>query len=586
MDFIPTFERFVGESLVIGKDDLNMDRRNFLKIAGLSFGSILISKANIASTPLSTSKTETYRLNLPDIVRITLESGEEMTVEGSKNQYEFGSIVVQVLENDKGLTFKLTAEGKSIKYVTAGWRVQIPVTAVCLGDHWERGYGDLQWKKMNGDRIMPWYFMEYNGKECNGFGVMTGCSALCYWQADPDTLQLVMDVRNGSHGVRLGSRTLEMATVVAYKGKGGERPFLALRKLCKLMCPTPRLTKQPVYGINDWYFAYGNNSDELIMKTVELTGDLAHNTNNRPYCLIDAGWAVLAPQHKDASSWSDNFYQPGRHFKDMGKLAEQIKSHGMRPGLWMRPLCAAHDTPKTQLMMHSGHVIGEGEALRDPTVPETAAYLQRCFKAYHEWGYEMVKHDYTSFDMFGKWGMDMLSQRDVTNGSWMFHNRSVTNAEVMLNLYRSLRNAAGDIPLIGCNTFSHLGAGLFEVQRIGDDTSGKEWARTLKMGVNSLAFRIAQHNQFYAADPDCVGLTTEVDWRLNKQWMELIAGSGVPLFISAQPKAVGEEQRKSIRDSFDLASKEIPVGEPLDWLETMTPSKWTLNGQKRVFEWS
>ena len=34
-----------------------------------------------------------------------------MTIEGSKNQYEFGSIVVQVLENDKGLTFKLTAEG-------------------------------------------------------------------------------------------------------------------------------------------------------------------------------------------------------------------------------------------------------------------------------------------------------------------------------------------------------------------------------------------------------------------------------------------------------------------------------------------
>ena len=30
---------------------------------------------------------------------------------------------------------------------------------------------------------------------------------------------------------------------------------------CKMMCALfPRLPKKPVYGINDWYFAYGNNS--------------------------------------------------------------------------------------------------------------------------------------------------------------------------------------------------------------------------------------------------------------------------------------------------------------------------------------
>jgi alpha-galactosidase len=139
--------------------------------------------------------------------------------------------------------------------------------------------------------------------------------------------------------------------------------------------------------------------------------------------------------------------------------------------------------------------------------------------------------------------------------------------------------------IIACNTFSHLCAGLFEINRIGDDTSGEEWARTRKMGVNTLAFRGLTHNLFYAADGDCVGLTKKVDWSKNKQWMELLAKSGTPLFISAQPEAVGEPQKQTIRECLALASQELPVGEPLDWLESPTPSKWKLNGKVEEFNW-
>ena len=88
-------------------------------------------------------------------------------------------------------------------------------------------------------------------------------------------------------------------------------------------------------------------------------------------------------------------------------------------------------------------------------------------------------------------------------------------------MYYSVRESAGDMYVIGCNTMSHLAAGVFELNRIGDDTSGKEWARTRKMGVNTLGFRMAQHDIFYAADGDCVGLTSEVPWGKSKQWMQL-----------------------------------------------------------------
>jgi alpha-galactosidase len=74
-------------------------------------------------------------------------------------------------------------------------------------------------------------------------------------------------------------------------------------------------------------------------------------------------------------------------------------------------------------------------------------------------------------------GFDM--QQSITSPGWNFNKRSKTTAEIILDLYRSMREAAGDnIYIIGCNTMSHLSAGIFELCRIGDDTSGKEWDRT------------------------------------------------------------------------------------------------------------
>jgi alpha-galactosidase len=140
--------------------------------------------------------------------------------------------------------------------------------------------------------------------------------------------------------------------------------------------------------------------------------------------------------------------------------------------------------------------------------------------------------------------------------------------------------------LIGCNTFSHLSAGIFELNRIGDDTSGNEWARTLKMGVNALGFRLPQHNTFYAADGDCVGLTTKIPWEKNKQWLRLLSESSAPLFISAQPEALGEEQKKAVRAGFGIASRNQPLAEPIDWMNNPRPQEWRLNGTRVYFDWT
>src|SRR5207244_9136454 len=131
---------------------------------------------------------------------------------------------------------------------------------------------------------------------------------------------------------------------------------------------------------------------------------------------------------------------------------------------------------------------------------------------------------------------------------WRFQDRSRTTAEVILDFYRAIREGAGErSTIIGCNTIGHLGAGLFDLQRVGDDTSGEEWDRTRRMGVNTLAFRGVQHGTFFATDAGCVGITTAILWQLNKQWLDLLSRIGTPLFVSPAPDASRSEPREALR---------------------------------------
>jgi alpha-galactosidase len=76
-----------------------------------------------------------------------------------------------------------------------------------------------------------------------------------------------------------------------------------------------------------------------------------------------------------------------------------------------------------------------------------------------------------------------------------------------------------------------------------------------------------------------------VPWDKNLQWLELVAYSGAPLFISADPSFVEEDQKKAIRRGFALASRVQPVGEPLDWLSNALPADWKLDGKEMKFNW-
>jgi hypothetical protein len=559
-----------------------MNRRHFVRTTGFSLGAFFITPA-ITGSPREQRGNSTIRL--PDEVTAVSDDRTFPLRSRDDRSWTANGVQVSLVDVRNAVAADVQSPKENLRSIVLRWKHRKRASTTCLGDQWERSYGDLRWAPIDGERILPWYFMEYDGKVTNGFGVKTGCRSMCFWEAGTDNLQLTIDVRSGGNGVALGERVLRAAEIVVRKGKEGDSPFAATRAFCRLMCESPRLPKRPVYGINDWYFTYGNNSEKVILEHARLTADLAEENSNRPFCVIDAGWATRSPRRPDDPAWGDNFSSWNPNFGDMAALANKIRGIGMQPGIWVRPLCASVNDPQSRILPIIPGRDDPGSPILDPTIPENIQRVKGYFTLCRQWGYDLIKHDFTTFDILGKWGFQMFQTRDITSGHWRFNDNSLTNAEIMLNMYSAFREAAGETCLIGCNTVGHLSAGLVELQRIGDDTSGREWRRTMTMGVNTLGFRIPQHETFFSADPDCVGLTTQIPWEKNRQWMQLVAESGTPLFVSAQKEAVGEAQREFIRRSFKTASEVQKPGEPLDWLTNPTPVRWSLGGREVEFNW-
>jgi len=514
-------------------------------------------------------------LGAPDSVAVQTDDRWLRLQQGGGGHWVSGDIIVAA---GGDLCVALSSPSVPIRRVKLRWQREVQSPLLFLNDHWERGYGDLEWRGLVPERPLPWYFLTHDGARTHGYGVKTGPNAICFWQVDHAGVTLWLDVRNGGVGVQLGDRSLPLATVVTREGAEGESPFQAAQNFCRLLCDRPLLPAQPVYGSNNWYYAYSNSSHQQILRDAELVASLSPAGENRPFMVIDAGWQLCQTDEFWGGPWYGN-----AQFPDMPRLAEEMRGLGARPGIWVRPLLTAEKVPASWRLPDGRMGSKTAEQFLDPSLPAVLEYVARDIRRMTAWGYEVIKHDFSTYDIWGRWGFN-CSER-LTNDDWSFADPSKTTAEIILDFYRTIREAAGSALVIGCNTVGHLGAGLFELQRTGDDTSGKHWERTRRYGVNTLAFRMPQHGALFAVDADCVGLTNQVPWEMNRQWLDLLARSGTPLFVSADPEAVGSQQRAALREAFATASRPLPPGEPLDWLHTTCPRRWRLDGQEVAYDW-
>ena len=468
---------------------------------------------------------------------------------------------------------RITAEKTPIKTVFLRWNCEMEPNLRFLGDAFERGYGKLSFQGYTFNRIMPWYFIATDGEKNYGCGVKTNSDACVFWETDAQGITMVIDTRCGGDGVVLDGKVITAGELVYAENTGDCFDFAC--DYCKLMCDNPLLPKAPVYGSNNWYYAYGKSSYMDIMRDTRILSDLTEVNENRPYMVIDDCWQPLA---RTTGAAGRPIHCGNEFFPDMQALAYDMKVYDVKPGIWFRPI-RTHEKFLPQELISD-----RDKECFDLTNPDALELIAEDTRRLVDWGYELIKYDFVTYDVYGTFGSHDINFLQTKSG-WHWHDRSVTNAVAIKNLYDVIHENAGDAVLIGCNAIGHLAAGKIHIHRSGDDTSGRNWYTTLHKGVNTLAFRLPQNKAFFNIDADCVGATEKVPWKMNRLFLDLVAKSGSPLFCSIKPSAFDDDMCDDMFIAYRTNSKQQNSIKPLDWTNNTTPRKWLIDGEECEYDW-
>ncbi len=452
-----------------------------------------------------------------------------------------------------------------------------------FSDCWERGYGELQWSGIIPHRLMPWAFAVTDGSDSDPdtsgrftecFGVKVRPGAFAMWKYETRRLTLILDVRSGGEGVLLDGRKLKVCDAVFGEYRGVSA-FSALKDFYASLCDDAILPETPVYGSNNWYYAYGKSSRELILEDARLISRLSGGNLTPPYMVIDAGWN----RSESSGPWEGN----NPDYGDMAQLARGIRDEGAIPGIWVRYLSdeagLLEDIPRQWRSSRNSKYL-------DPSHPGVIGYIRETTRRLSaDWRYKLIKHDFSCYDISGYWGFQRSGA--LIDDGWSFYDRSRTAAEIMVDMYRAIYTAAAPgTVILACNAPGFLTAGLCHINRAGDDTSGRDWERTRRMGVNTAAFRAMCDGAFYKSDYDCVGIIkNRIPWRLNRTWARLLSHSGTPLFFSIQPDAPGEAEFGELSEFLKCGAVQTDTAVPLDWMENSCPENWLINGKTETFDW-
>ncbi|RZJ14080.1 MAG: hypothetical protein EON51_19370, partial [Acinetobacter sp.] len=226
-----------------------MLRRHFLQLSSTAIAATLFNK-------LSYIDTNGYSLvNIPDEVWAQLNNQWVKLAVNNGSSFSYQDIQVEFKNKNGGQGVFIQSPILELGGVRLKWNYKTSASSKILGDHWERSYGDLAWKSPEPAAKNPWYVLLNDSKQTACFGVKTGANTICWWNVNPNTIDLTLDCHSGGVGVKMGQRRLFAATIVTMLGKAEENTYQTTTRFCKLMCDRPMLPKQPVYGINDWYVA-------------------------------------------------------------------------------------------------------------------------------------------------------------------------------------------------------------------------------------------------------------------------------------------------------------------------------------------
>lgn len=486
------------------------------------------------------------------------------------------------IENGVGKVIVHPSESP-VRYLKFRFSMEMNDIDKILGDQWERAglNAYIEWRSVMAGRNLPWYCFALSGNKTACYGVKTGANCFAFFQIDTHGVTLFMNLCNGNEGTDLKESIVACEVVELFAEN--ENVYKTAQRFSKMLCDNPVLPKEPVYGFNNWYWAYGDISYESVIEETQSLMKYAKGCKHRPYMIIDDGWQKLRIAAR--GNYIGGPWEPNERFNDMKKLCDEIHQMGAKAGIWFRPLLTREDAPKEAILAQES-----GGDILDPSHPFTLKKVEEDARKIRSWGFDLIKHDFTTIDITGypcltgeKHDFEMV---DPEKGR-KFYDKTLTTAMILKNLYKAVQKGAGEADVISCNVVGHLSAGIHSIHRIGNDTSGMAWEWSRRDGVNSL-MRLPQNNLFYNADPDCAAFTEKVKNYINFDYLEMCALTGMTTLASVTPNLLNEEEQKRLSEIFKMADEDKSRFELKDFTTNANPEIFVSpdGSVEKVYDWT
>ncbi len=355
----------------------------------------------------------------------------------------------------------------------------------------------------------------------------------------------------------------------------------------------------------------GNGDTIMLFPKLPFVLFRASRHNNRPAATVtrklqtlSAAVALGRPAAELTTLGTGGLLAPDKNPGGMKAAADNIKAHGLVPGIWFMPFAGTYYDPffKAHQDWFVKRENGEpfetawGGTCLDMTHPGARTYLHDNIRRIgHEWGYQYFKMD-------GLWTGTGTRQvyvnsgyRDDNLGESVLHNPEKTNLEAYRDGLKLVRAAAGkNTFILGCctpqNMRSYGGAfGLVDAMRIGPD-NGANW-KSLLRGPTFGTRQYFLHGRVWYNDPDPVYVRASLPLVQAQAICSWVA-------LSGQLNLSSEWMPELPADRLDLLKRTLPnhglLPRPADLFEDPLPRLWLLTDNRRsprrdvvgIFNWN
>jgi len=300
-------------------------------------------------------------------------------------------------------------------------------------------------------------------------------------------------------------------------------------------------------GWCSWYYYYQSITQEEWEKNVKW---LAENLRDfgLEWVQLDDGWQLDNgnPKTPGGRDWRG----PNEKFsKGMKWVADIVKQHGMKPGIWLIPQKTDSDEvynehPDWFLRKPDGTPVRIGDwhprkvesYVVDPTNPESLEYIKRLFHTLaYDWGFDYFKID--NQPEFSRWYDEHADARKFPE---------IPGSEAYRMTLKAIREAIGPNKyLLGCYGIPLDGIGIMNGSRTGGDMEAS-WQGCQVM-IRTITRWGFLNNVVWWCDPDTLCVREPLTLGEARIMATLVSLSGQALMTSDKMYELPEERVEILR---------------------------------------